>query len=38
MLDSIGYGAGIELPDGLKEGMLEWFYSLRGGNRLMLRM
>src|ERR1039457_2074700 len=38
MLDSVGDGAGIELPDGLQDGALEWFYSLRGGYRVMLRM
>jgi hypothetical protein len=38
MLNSVGDGASIELPDGLKDGVLEWFYSLRGGYCVMLRM
>jgi hypothetical protein len=38
MLDSIGNRASIELPDGLKDGALEWFYSLGGGYRVMMRM
>jgi hypothetical protein len=37
MLDGVGNGASIELPDGLKDGALEWFYRLRGGDRVMLR-
>src|ERR1035441_10864442 len=28
----------IELPDGLKDSALEWLYSLRRGDRVMLRM
>jgi hypothetical protein len=38
MLYGIGNRAGIELPDSFKDGAFEWFYSLRGRYRVMLRM